>query len=87
MVLYKSNPEKENRLMTQFEEQIYKKREANLTLKILSTLGGTMAGESVADIPVNSSAKLLTSSSSTILGTKGALTRFCATSSQFKICC
>lgn len=44
-----------------------------------------MAGESVAAMPVNSSAKLLTSNSSTILGTKGALTNFLATSSQFKV--
>ena len=45
-----------------------------------------MAGESVGAIPVNSSEKLLTSSSSLMRGTKGAVTFFLATSSQFKVC-
>lgn len=55
------------------------------TLKILSTFVGTIAGESVGAMAVNSSAKLLTSSSSFIRGTKGARTAFLAISSQFKL--
>ena len=57
----------------------------NCTLKILSTFGGTMAGESAAAIPVNSSEKLLTSSSSMMRGTNGAATFFLAMSSQFSV--
>ena len=41
-------------------------------MNIFSTSGGTMAGESCGTIAVNSSEKLLTSSSQLILGTKGA---------------
>jgi hypothetical protein len=43
-----------------------------LTLKILSKLGGTTAGESVGVILVNSSLKLLVSSSLVNFGMKGA---------------
>lgn len=47
-----------------------------LTLNIFSTSGGTIAGESCGTIAVNSSEKLLTSSSLLILGTNGAGTFF-----------
>lgn len=53
-----------------------------LTLNILSKLGGTTAGESAGTILVNSSEKLLTSSSLVILGTNGAGMAFLDRSSQ-----
>ena len=52
------------------------------TLNNFSPFIGTTAGESVADMCVNSSAKLLTSSSWRIFGTKGAGIFFAAKSFQ-----
>ena len=56
------------------------------TLKIFSTFGTTAAGESTIGMRVNSSAKLLVSSSLWILGTKGAGIRFAARSLHFIFC-
>ena len=53
-----------------------------LTLNNFSPFIGTTAGESVADISVNSSAKLLTSNSWRIFGTNGAGIFFPARSFQ-----
>lgn len=53
------------------------------TWKMRSQLFGSAAGEYVGSISVNSSAKLLTSSSSRITGLNGARTFLAAKSSQF----
>lgn len=55
-----------------------------LTLKILSKFGGTIAGESVGAILVNSSAKFDVSNSFLILGINGGLIFFSKRSVQFK---
>ena len=81
MELCRSSPNKQYKFRCDLVFKFYKWLS---TLKILSTFVGTMAGESVGAIPVNSSAKLLTSNSPMIRGTNGARTTFLATSSQFK---
>lgn len=57
-----------------------------LTLKILSAVFGTAAGEYVGTMSVNSSAKLLTSNSSPIRGLKGAAIFFWARRFQLRPC-
>lgn len=63
-----------------------KKYNFHLTLKILSAVFGTAAGEYVGTMSVNSSAKLLTSNSSPMRGLNGAAIFFCDNNSQSTIC-
>ena len=58
----------------------------DLTLKILSAVFGAAAGEYVGTMSVNSSAKLLTSSSSLMRGLKGAATFLWDNRFQFMDC-